>query len=320
LILQEKTNLTRMKNQKIYLVGLLAIAFALESCNSSKDPVKVHSVSTADKVSVDRFSADAGHLMVRTSSNGLPAANAAVNFDSGEPFITLGKGPAGQDVQYYNFDVQPVAPAPIYVLFKQGESTPVDGQFNIIDVIPGEANYNDFWQVYKVTVPASYLANEVASYDEIVAKGYSVMATTSIVNCPVVPAGSTASKRLNGESAGLTTGWYDEKVVFYFNFSEKALVATGGSVPTSPIYVCFNINPADEGGGPASGFKEEVGSAQTHNVISTLPTDAGYSPLWVVDAYTNASFDDVSNFTTAMAATSVGNGLATVNCPVVSIQ
>ena len=53
--------------------------------------------------------------------NGLPAANAAVNFDQA-PFITKGKGPTGQNVEYYNFDVQPVNPAPIYVLFKEGST------------------------------------------------------------------------------------------------------------------------------------------------------------------------------------------------------
>ena len=310
-----------MKNIKSYLFVLLTtLVVSLESCSDKKsDPVKVHTVGTSEKASVDRFSSAAGHLMVRTSTNGLPAANVAVNFDQA-PFITKGKGPAGQNVEYYNFDVQPTAPSSIYVLFKQGESSPVTGQFNIIDVLPGEAGYNDFWLVYKVTVPSNYQANEVASYAEILTKGYKVEMTTTVVNCPVVPDGSTASKRIGGGSAGLTTGWDDGKVVYYFNFAEKDIAASGGSVPTSPIYVCFNINPADAGGGPASGFKTESDNIQTHNVIGSLPTDASYSPLWVVNAYSNTNFTSVSNLGTAQAATSVGAGLATVNCPVVSIQ
>jgi hypothetical protein len=310
-----------MKNLKTYLVVLLAACMItyLESCSSdSNDPVKVHDIATAEKVSVDRFSASAGHLMVRDAMNGLPAANAAINFDQG-PFITKGKGPSGQNVEYYNFDVQSTDPAPIYVLFREGESSPVDGQLNIIDVLPGEAGYNDFWLVEKVTVPANYKANQVASYAEIQAKGYSIEATTTIVNCPVVPEGSTATKRLGGGTAGLIKGWYDEKIVMYFTFGEKDLVASGGKVPTSPIFVCFNINPADVGGGPSSGFKTEDGSDQTHNVISTIPANAGYSPLWVVNAYDNADFDNVDDFTTVQAATSTGTGLATVNCPVVTL-
>lgn len=289
------------------------------SCDDDDEAVKIHDINTAEKVTVDRFSSTAGHLMIRDANNGLPAANAAVDFDQA-PFITKGKGPDGMNVEYYNFDVQPVTPAPIYVLFMEGSDTPVPGQLNIIDVLPGETGYNDFWLVNKVTVPSDYQANEIASFEEIQSRGYSIEATTTIVNCPVVPEGSTATKRIGGGSAELMTGWYKEKIVSYFSFEEKALVASNGEIPLSPIYVCFNINPDQTGGGPASGFKTEDGTAQTHNVIATVPTDAGYSPLWMVNAYDNTSFTNVSNLSTAQSATSVGMALANVNCPVVTIQ
>ncbi len=308
-----------MKNLKVYVFVMLAAAMMIgfESCTED-DVVKIHDINTAEKVSVDRFSATAGHLMVRSSTNGLPAANAAINFDQA-PFITMGKGPTGQLAEYYNFDVQPVATAPIYVLFKEGASTPVDGQFNIIEVLPGETGYNDFWLVNKVIVPATYQANQVASYAAIVAAGYTVEATTTIVNCPVVPVGSTATKRIGGGSPGLNQGWYKEKAVSYFTFGEKELTAIAGAVPTSPIYVCFNINPALPDGGPGSGFKVELGTALTHNIVGTVPAMSTYSPLWVVNAFDNAEFASVSTLITAEAATSVGTGLATVNCPVVSL-
>ncbi len=283
--------------------------------NAAKDPNK------AEVVSVDRFSAAAGHLQVRTASNGLPAANAPVNFDQG-PFITRGFTPNGKVVDYYNFDVQPTAPAPIWALFK-GDGTPVSGQLNIINVLPGDGGYNDFWQVYKVTVPDNYIANTVTSYDELVAKGYKIEKTNSLVNCPVVPQGSVAKKRFTSEDPGLTRGWYKGKVVYYFNFSEKNLVTTGsGAVPLSPIYVSFNINPGQNGGGPESGFKAEPNTnpAQTHNVVTTIPTDAGYSPLWSVNIYDNAAFGSVKDFTTATAASLLAPNAANVNCPIVYIQ
>ena len=154
---------------------------------------------------------------------------------------------------------------------------------------------------------------------EIQAMKYPVTSTTTIVNCPVVPAGSTAAKRGGSESAALTTGWYKEQVVSYFNFSEKEIVASGGKVPTSPIYVCFNIDADQSGGGPGSGFKTESGSTQTHNVLATVPSNATYAPLWVVNAYSNTKFNDVSNAATALTAGTTNLG-ATVNCPVVSIQ
>jgi hypothetical protein len=301
---------------------VLVIVLFLASCSKNHDVSPMpKDPNTAEVVSIDRFSATAGHLQVRTVSNGLPAANAPINFDQG-PFITRGFAPNGALVDYFNFDLQPTAPAPIWVLFKNGESNPVPGQLNIIDVIPGEAGYNDFWQVYKVTVPSNYLANTVTSYDEIVAKGYAVTKTSDLVNCPVVPKGSTATKRFSStEDAGLTIGWYDGKVVYYFNFAEKALSTTSnGLVPLSPIYVSFNINPGQPNGGPDSGFKMETGSSQTHNVIATIPSDAGYSPLWTVKVYDNAAFSNVSNLNSASSATLLVPDAGAVNCPVVHIQ
>ncbi len=310
-----------MKNLRSFLFHLLVASFSIAflSCENGDDgEPMVYDPDTASKVSVDRFSSTAGKLMVRTASNGLPEANVPINFDSGEPFITKGLGPAGELVEYYNFDIQPVTPAPIYAFFYEN-GDPVPGQLNIINVIPGDAGYNDFWQVVKVTVADDYVANSIASSSGIASGSIDMEETNIIVNCPVVPEGSTASKRLDGGDASLTRGWYKNQVVFYFNFVEKDLMASAGNVPLSPIYVSFNINPGEAGGGPASGFVTEEMSSQTHNVVATLPDDASYSPLWLVNAYDNADFGNVMDLSTAQGANSVGMGLANVNCPVVSV-
>jgi hypothetical protein len=90
-------------------------------------------------------------------------------------------------------------------------------------------------------------------------------------------------------------------------------------VPTSPIYVSFNINPDMPNGGPGSGFvTDETG--RTHNVTSTLPEDAAYSPLWWVSVYDNADFDDVSDLASAQSANILASGVANVNCPIVFID
>lgn len=308
-----------MTKIRFYFLAALAgvSSVLLPSCDDD-DAVSIHDINSAEKVSVDRFSPTAGHLMVRDASNQLPAANVSIDFDQ-PPFITKGLGPTGQVVEYYNFDIQPLDPAPIYVLFRQGESSPVSGQLNIIDVIPGESGYNDFWLVHKVTVPSNYQANQVASLDEIVDAGYQMEVTATIVNCPVIPVGSTATKRLGSGSAEVNIGWYKEKIVSYFTFDEKALAAISGKVPTSPIFVCFNVNVDESGGGPGSGFKVEPGTSQTHNVIATIPSSASYSPLWLVNAYDNAEFDSVDNLSTAQSAAGTNLG-ATVNCPVVSVE
>jgi hypothetical protein len=274
---------------------------------------------TAQKAGIDRFSMEAGHLFVRDSSVNFPGPNEPIDMDQG-PFITHGFGPDGQLVSYYNFDVQPTVPAPIYVLIRDGESSPVEGQLNIVNVIPGDSGYNDFWEVQMVTVPANYVANTITSFDEIVNSGYAMQETKILVNCPIVPESSTADLRFTNESKDLVRGWYKGMVVFYFNFSEKAMMATGQDmVPVSPIYVTFNINPDQPGGGPASGFKTDT-TGRAHNVPAMLPDDDGYSPLWSVNIYDNADFNNVHNLETAMAANILATGAAIVNCPIVSVE
>ncbi|RJO71884.1 MAG: hypothetical protein C4523_03470 [Myxococcales bacterium] len=279
-----------------------------------KDP------DTAEKAMIDRFSEAAGTLMVRTPENGLPGPNQPIDFDQG-PFITKGLGPSGEKVEYYNFDVMSRTPAPIFALFREGEDMPVEGQLNIVDVIPGDAGYNDFWNVQKVAVPADYVANTVTSLTEIQEKGFDIEGTDIVVNCPIVPEGSTATKRFGDGDTGLTRGWYKGKVVSYFNFVEKDLMLDGGQTPVSDIYVTFNINPDPENpaSGPASGFVTEEGSDQTHNVVQTIPTDAPYSPLWDVNIYDNADFAEVMNITDALDAALLVEGAALVNCPIVIV-
>jgi hypothetical protein len=307
-----------MTKSLTWMVALLALGCG-EDAMAGSDPEQLGEAkdpATAEVASVDRFAEGVGMLQVRTAENGLPGPNEPVDFDQ-EPFITQGLTPDGEPVRYYNFDVQPLVPAPIYVLFRAGEDAPVDGQLNIIDVIPGDAGYNDFWNVVKVTVPEGYVANQLASAEAVREAGYPMESTDVIVNCPVVPAGSTAKKRLNGESAATARGWYRGKVVHYLNFGEAPLLARDGKVPVSPIFVTFNVNPDQQGGGPASGFVTEAGSPQTHNVVGSLPGEEAYSPLWAVSVYDNADFEAVSDYESAAAARMLAKNVANVNCPVV---
>jgi hypothetical protein len=278
---------------------------------------------TAPVVAVDRFSDTFAHLFARSKNSSLPAANAPINFDSGAPFITHGLQPDGAKVTYYNFDVLPTTPAPIYVLFEQGASMPVTGQLNVIGVIPGDPGYNDFWRVTKVTVPQGYVANTVTSLDQIMAAAYPMETTSMLVNCPVVPDGSTASLRYtSAEPTGLERGWYKHQVVTYFTFAERMLSAAGDSVPLSDIYVTFNVNPdpSNPMSGPPSGFETEPGTMQTHNVPETMPEDTAYSPLWSVDIYDHSAFGSVTNLMTAIHAPLLARGAAIVNCPIVAKQ
>lgn len=274
----------------------------------------------APREPIDRFSDDAGTLHVRADDDSLPAPNAPIDFDAS--FRTAGLGPSGGVVEYYDFDVQPQAPAPIYVLFRDGESSPVEDQLNVVDVVPGGAGYNDFWRVHQVTVPPDFVANTVTSFADIEANGFPIEQTDTLVNCPIVPEGSTATLRAGDAPTGLVEGWYRGRVVNYFQFSEAPLeVTTAGDVPLSQIYVMFQIDPdpEDPTSGAASGFLTEPGTDQTHNVVATLPGDDGYSPLWAVNVLDNDDFASVMGLQSAVMATLLDTGAADVNCPVVSL-
>jgi hypothetical protein len=320
----KKTNLKLnfMKTKNVMLVMLFGI---LATACSNSDPAPAPTptivskdINTAEKVSVDRFSDMAGKLFKRSESPSLPAVNASISFDNG-PFITTGLDKSGAVVKYYNFDVQTTTPDDIYVFFKT-DGTPVAGQNNVIPTIPGDKGYNDFWIVNKVIVPSGYVPNSLTSEAEILDSKYPITKTDIIVNCPVVPFGSTAAKSgVAGTASKLTLGWYNGKAVSYFEFNEASYTATAsGMVKTSPIYVMFNIDPLDTNpaSGPASGFKAETGSMQTHNVLATLPADASYSPLWSVQVIGNANFTSVKDLATATALTSM-EAKANVNCPIV---
>ncbi|MDS0475563.1 hypothetical protein [Natrinema sp. 1APR25-10V2] len=275
-------------------------------------------LADAPRATIDRFSEAAGTLMVRNEENDLPGPDEPIDFDQA-PFLTRGLGPSGEPVSYYNFDVQPTEPAPIYVLFREGEDAPVAEQLNIVDVVPGDEGYNDFWHVHEVTVPADYEANTATSVQDLMDADYDITGTDVVKNCPIVPEGSTASMREGDGETDLIDGWYDGEVVSYFLFEEAPIAVTDGSVPVSPIYVTFNTNPGMDGGGPQSGFVTEMETDRTHNVVATLPGDDGYSPLWSVSVYDNADFDAVSDLESAMAATLLEAGTATVNCPIVAV-
>lgn len=307
----------------VYIIlGIIILVFVISNCSDDEVKPKAKDPNTAQIVSIDRFSDVAATLMKRSEDPLLPSANESINFDLGD-FITQGFGPDGQVVVYYNFDVQPLTPAPIYVLYKEDSDEPLEDQLNIINVIPGDVGYNDFWLVTKVTVPENYIANTLTNYNDIISAGYSKEVTSTLVNCPVVPQGSIANMRLSTESKTLDRGWYKDQIVYYFTFMEKALEANaGGLTPISPIYVTFNINPDDlnSESGPPSGIVTEPGSVQSHNVIATIPSDEDYSPLWSVYVYDNADFDAVMDLSTAQAANILGQGVMYVNCPVVYVE
>ncbi|MFN2167556.1 MAG: hypothetical protein ACK2U9_14980, partial [Anaerolineae bacterium] len=153
-----------MKSLSMLLVGLVALGAG--ACNEKEPRAEPVDWTIAPRVEVDRFSAAAATLMVRTADNGLPGPGEPIAMDA-PPFLTTSLGPDGQQVRYYNFDVQPLAPAILYLLFREGEDSPVEGQLPIVNVLPGQPGYCDFWRIYRIIVPPDYVANTVTSFDGV---------------------------------------------------------------------------------------------------------------------------------------------------------
>ena len=139
-------------------IALLVIGSLMAGGSSAAgaEAMKPLDPDQAPIAAVDRFSDKAATIYMRTSDDRLPGhlpgPNEPIDFDTG-PFITQGLSPrTGKPVRYYNFDIQSTTPAPVYVLYREGEDKPVVGQLDIIDTLPGEKGYNDFRQVWKVSV------------------------------------------------------------------------------------------------------------------------------------------------------------------------
>lgn len=215
----------------------------------------------------------------------------------------------GREVRYYDFgsntpvEDNMVSTAPIYVFIHgmnaDGSPDFVEGQHNLVDVVPGDSGYSDLWQVMLVIVPEGYQPDSITSKDQLDAAGFEIIATDMFVNCPIVPEGTTLE---GGEE--LVQGWYKGQEVFYPDFGPNNTTAI-------PIWVF--ITGMDEQGNPQ--FVEGQ-----HNIIDAIPEDPGYSAFWRVimvtvpegykpDSIRSAADVKASGFTTT--ATDM-----VVNCPV----
>jgi hypothetical protein len=266
---------------------------------------------------VDRFSDKAGTLLKRSADQRLPGPNQPIDFEA-QPLNTLGLSPTGKPVLYYHLDVQSTTPAPVYILYRVGEAKPVQGQLDIIDTVPGEKDYNDFRQVWKVWMPKDYVANTITDVMTLQQAGYKMEKTDELLNMAVVPDKSRARFRFKGGKPELQRAWYQSKVAKFFVFDEAPLSVSGDEVPTSPIYDGFTINPGEPNGGTE--FRYEPHSMQTHNIVATVPGDKNYSPLWLRVVYDSAAWASVRNLDAAQKAKVVPADVLLINCPIVSIE
>ena len=227
------------------------------------------------------------------------------NLDRPNPIPYVHGWYKGADITYFDFGSSPTIAAPILAFFESSNpETAIDGQMNIIDAIPGQPSYSDFWRVYKILAPSSYTPNSITSFEEAVASGYEIVPTDIVVNCPVVNPGTTTEEKSNS----LVQGWYRGREVYYFDFGTNT-GATMSVLEYAPIYAFFRAN-----GDPVEGQR---------NIIDVVIGEPGYSDLWhviavtVEDAYVANTLKSAGDIIDAVASGSVTihNTDIYVNCP-----
>lgn len=294
---------------------MIAAWLAVASC-PAQSAIEPKDPDHASIASVDRFGDKAGTLLRRSADKRLPGPNEPIDFDA-QPLNALGLSPQGKPALYYHLDVRSTTPAPVYIFYREGEDTPIAGQLDIIDTLPGDQGYNDFRQVSKVWVPKEYVPNTIVDAASLLRAGYKMEKTGTLLNMAVVPDKSVARMRFKGGKSELQRAWYRGEVAKYFLFDEAPLSVSEGEVPVSPIYDGFTINPGQPNGGEV--FHTEPNSKQTHNVVATAPGDEGYSPLWLRVVYDSAAWPLVHDLDSALKAKVVPAETLLINCPIVSV-
>lgn len=214
-----------------------------------------------------------------------------------------------QPVEYYDFGMNSpasgntVAAAPIWAFItgmdSDGNPVFVEGQHNVVDVVPGDPGYSDLWEVNLVTVPEDYEPDSIKSRADVEASGYAITVPGLLVNCPIVPEGTMLE---GGEE--LVQGWNKGEAVFYPDFGANPAVAL-------PIWAFITGMDAD--GNPQ--FVEGQ-----DNIIDSVPDDEGYSAFWRVNLVTVDDTYEPNSITSAEDVLAAGSEITetdlVVNCPV----
>ena len=218
-----------------------------------------------------------------------------------------------REVQYYDFGTNtplaanntvPTQPIWVFIHGMNADGTPdfVEGQHNIVDVVPGEPGYSDLWQVVMVTVPEDYEPDSIRSAEDVRDSGFETQTTGMLVNCPIVPEGTTLE---TGQE--LVQGWHDGEEVFYPDF---------GANPATVAPIWVFIHGMNDDGTPD--FVEGQ-----HNIIDTVPGDADYTAFWQVNMVTVPADYEPDSIRSAADVVDAGFQITetdmVVNCPVVEV-
>lgn len=250
-------------------------------------------------VEIDRFSDSMGTFFRRSDNPDLPAPNEPIEFDDTR-FLKRGFGPNGEEVSFYNLDVRPKSPGVVYELIDR-RGNPIIGQLPIYDRLPGDADYSDFWHIHNVYIQdGDYRANSYDSAEDVLGSGLEIEPSETVANHVMVPLGSSANLRYDPNTPrGVQDGWYREQIVKYLVFEipqSVAMVDFGTGQVNTPQMYAFLDNNRDE----RDGFALDLEGVSTHNVVTRLPGEEGYSPLWVLQIFKVDVFERVFDLASSL--------------------
>lgn len=166
----------------------------------------------------------------------------------------------------------------------------------------------------------------MTSWTAILAAGYDTTMTNQVIHCVMVPDGSVASKRFAADiPLGLQDGWYQDQIVKYLLFENPAsslIIDFAGNSLSTPIMYAFLQNDEDV----SDGFAVDD-DGDTHNVVTLLPGQQGYSPLWALTLFILDAFDRVADVPSAQSQAGnpenrlelEGGAVILVNAPIVAV-
>ena len=216
----------------------------------------------------------------------------------------------GEPVLYYDLgaesslDNDAVQDAKIWVFVygfdDEGAPRFIEGHPTIVDVVPGDDGYSDLWHVQLVIVPGGRDTSGIRSRDALLASDLEIISTDMLVNCPIVPLGSTFT-----DGQALNDAWYR---------GERVVYATFGVTLATPIPVWTFITGFDGAGRPIVVPGQDP-------VTDKGPVDDGYSQFQRVYYVTVDAEYEANSIRSAAAIVASGYGVTptaiVLNRPVV---
>ncbi len=167
----------------------------------------------------------------------------------------------GEKTYYWDFGVSVPNTADLYRAIsgfsESGGPIFVEGQDPVVDTVPGDPGYSDFWRIIFYVVDGDFVPGSARSVAAVRDAGHRIIDPEITVNCPIVDAGARANERV------LNPGWHVGRQIVYFDFGRDQIRA---GTSNANIYVF--VDGFDVDGSPRiSGGATPILDARTGDSI-----------------------------------------------------